>query len=283
MSRKKTILVLGASGLLGRYVVASACHRSGLETHAAVWSRSLDLPSTKVHRADLRNAETVRQLLESVRPELVINCAGVVKSICDDGFEAALLNVALPHLVAQTVERFGGRLLHLSTDCVFSGRRGRYTEEDLPDPVDLYGRTKLAGEVLAAPHLTVRTSFIGIEVGAQRGLLGWFLAQKGSVPGFRRAIWSGLTADVLARVLLDLGDRSDVVGLLHVAGEAIDKASLLGLLARCFQKKDVVIETIDGPDCDRSLDAAKMRWLGISVPPMAQMIEECAIASLSRA
>jgi len=159
---------------------------------------------------------------------------------------------------------------------VFSGRRGRYCEADVPDPVDLYGRTKLAGEVADAPHLTVRTSFIGLEAPPAQGLLGWFLAQQGAVAGFRRARWSGLTADALAPVLLDLAARREVVGLLHVAGDTVDKATLLQWAAELFEKANVRIEPVDEPVCDRSLTSERLRGLGVRVPPIRQMLETLA-------
>ena len=268
------LLVLGASGLLGRSVAGVLAQSARGEMHFGVGQgQAPNVPNAITHRLDLRNLVATSSFLGELRPDLVINCAGIVKSICNDGYQAALINTLLPHLVVEAIRPWGGRLLHVSTDCVFSGNRGGYTEFDLPDPVDLYGRTKLAGEVTEAPHLSVRTSFIGLESGNPKGLLGWFLAQKGTVRGFRKAIWSGLTADALAEILSSLVERRDVTGLLHIPGEAIDKFHLLCLAAEVFEKTDVRIEAVDEPFCDRSLRSKRLRDLGIEVSSVRTMLE----------
>jgi len=269
------LLVLGASGLLGRSVAGVLAHRTRAELHFGVWhGQAPNLSNATTHRLDLRNLVTTSSFLCDLRPDLVINCAGIVKSICNDGYQASLINTLLPHLIVEAIRPWGGRLLHVSTDCVFSGNQeGGYTEFDLPDPVDLYGRTKLAGEVTEPPHLTVRTSFIGLESGNPKGLLGWFLEQTGTVRGFRRATWSGLTADALAEILSSLLERHDVTGLLHIAGEAIDKYRLLCLAAEVFEKTDVQIEPVDEPRCNRSLKSERLVDLGINVSSIRTMLE----------
>ena len=268
------LLVLGASGLLGRSVASVMAHRTRGELHLGVGhDQAPNVANATTHRLDLRNLAATSAFLGELRPDLVINCAGIVKSICNDGYQAALVNTLLPHLIGEAIRPWEGRLLHVSTDCVFSGNRGGYTEFDLPDPVDLYGRTKLAGEVTEPPHLTVRTSFIGLESGNAKGLLGWFLEQKGTVRGFRKAIWSGLTADALAEILSSVAERRDVTGLLHIAGEAIDKFRLLCLAAEVFEKTDVHIEPVDEPRCDRSLRSERLMDLGINVSSIRTMLE----------
>lgn len=266
-------LILGASGLLGFPTFLEARRRHGDE--AAGTYRTLP-PALRegggLHPIDLEDATATEALLMELRPEVVINCAGIVKSVCDDALEAVRVNAALPHLLAKILARWQGRLVQVSTDCVFSGRRGDYAEDDLPDPEDLYGRSKLLGEVVEPPHLTVRTSFIGFEPRTRRGLLDWFLAQEGTVRGFRKAIWSGLTADRLAVVLNDLAERREVTGLLHGAGESIDKDTLLRQLARVFGKENVEIEAVDEPVIDRSLDGRRLARLGIEVPTMEEML-----------
>jgi len=268
------LLVLGASGLLGRAVAAAAARAETRELHLlAGRGQAPDVPGAVVHRLDLRDLAATRSWLTRLKPELVINCAGIVKSICDDGYQAALLNTLLPHSAVEALRSWGGRLLHVSTDCVFSGGKGDYKESDLADPVDLYGRTKLAGEVTNSPHLTVRTSFIGLEHQSAKGLLGWFLAQTGGVRGFRRVIWSGLTTDALAEILVSLVAQREVSGLLHIAGEPIDKYRLLCLAAEMFGKSDVDIEPVDEPVCNRSLRSERLSSLGIKVPSTRAMLE----------
>lgn len=267
------VLVLGASGLLGFPTFLEARSRYGDAAQGTYRTLPEALEGVAgLHRMDLRDSAGVRRLLEELRPATVINCAGIVKSVCTDALEAIDVNAALPHRLAQGIEGWRGRLVQVSTDCVFSGRRGRYRESDAADPEDLYGRSKLLGEVLEEPHLTVRTSFIGFEPRTCRGLLQWFLAQRGSVRGFRNAIWSGLTADRLAVVLNDLAARPEVTGLLHGAGEALDKDTLLHLMAEVFEKTDVTIEGVDEPRIDRSLDGTRLRRLGVDVPPIREML-----------
>jgi dTDP-4-dehydrorhamnose reductase len=267
------LLVLGASGLLGRSVARAAARAKARELHLVV-SRGQppNIPGAILHRFDLRDVAATRCWLSRVKPELVINCVGIVKSICDDGYQAALLNTLLPHLIADALRPWNGRLLHVSTDCVFSGDRGGYKESDFADPIDLYGRTKLAGEVTESPHLTVRTSFIGLERENAKGLLGWFLAQKGEVCGFRKVIWSGLTTDALAEMLVSLIGRREISGLLHVAGEPIDKFSLLCLLAEIFGRTDLRIKPVDLPVCNRSLQSDRLSVLGFKVLSIRTML-----------
>lgn len=275
--QSSTLLILGASGLLGSAVSREAARRPSLDLHLSTFQSEVrPISAARVHIADLRIREDVERLLEALKPQVVINCTGIVKSRCGDGIDSALLDTVLPHMLAKGVKPWGGRLLHISTDCVFSGNRGGYSEEDLPDPVDLYGRLKLAGEVYNQPHLTVRTSFIGLEPPPAKGLLGWFLEQKGEVQGYRRCIWSGLTTVALARILLDLAFRAEVTGLLHIAGEAIDKAALLKLAAEVFHKEDAWVHGVDSPACNRAMRSARSRNLEIRVPSTRAMLEELA-------
>lgn len=271
-------LVLGAAGLLGLPVLLEG-RRDGVAavygtvrggTDSNVDGQLAALPD--LHRVDLRRPPAVRALLERLRPVVVINCAGIVKSRNERDWDTVAINSALPHLVADILDQWGGRLLQVSTDCVFSGRRGGYGESDRPEPDDLYGRSKLVGEITRPPHLTVRTSFIGFELASRRGLLAWFLDQRGLVTGYSRAIWSGLTADRLAVFLQALAPRREITGLLHIAGEAVDKATLLAELARTFHKSDVTIQRVSQPQIDRSLRCERLPDLGLEVPTLPEML-----------
>jgi len=186
------------------------------------------------------------------------------------------VNALAPHILADLCEHWGGRLIQISTDCVFSGRVGLYTEEDIPDPVNLYDRSKLLGEVTHAPHLTVRTSLIGFErFHNQRfSLLDWFMHQSGEIKGYTRAIWSGLTTLELSRKLLLLARRPEVTGLLHLCGEKINKYELLVLVRDIFNKNGIVIHPDEDYVCDRSLLSSRLPELDISVPGLRQMLVE---------
>ncbi len=271
----ETLLILGAGGMLGYPTFLEARRRHGDRAHGTYrtpLSALAGLPN--LHRLDLRDSSATEQLLHRLRPAWIVNCAGIVKSRCDQPCEAIALNAALPHFMAQAVAEWGGRIIQISTDCVFSGKKGNYTETDSADPQDLYGLTNLLGELHEPPHLTIRTSFIGIELASERGLLAWFLSQRGRVPGFRRAIWSGVTANFLATAIHDLLQRRELTGLLNVGGEPIDKFHLLRQLAEAFDKRDVTIEPVDRVEIDRSLDTRRLRDLGLPVPPLREMLRD---------
>jgi dTDP-4-dehydrorhamnose reductase len=221
----------------------------------------------------------IEALLDRVRPEAVVNAVGLVKQRpeAEDTIAVIETNALLPHRLAAACTRRGARLVHFSTDCVFSGERGRYSEEDRPDPVDTYGRTKLLGEV-GAPHLTLRSSIIGLELGRAQGLVEWFLASRGRIRGYRRALWSGLTTAEMARLVGRLlVDHRSLAGLWHVAAEPIDKHALLTRLARELGRDDVAIEPVDEPSCDRSLDgSAFAAATGYRAPSWDEMLRELA-------
>jgi dTDP-4-dehydrorhamnose reductase len=200
--------------------------------------------------------------LNAFTPQVVINCIGVVKQLeqAADPLIAIPINSLLPHQLAAAARAHGARLVHVSTDCVFSGRKGQYSESDAPDAEDLYGRSKLLGEVTGAGCLTLRTSIIGPEPsGRATGLLDWFLRQTGSVRGFRRAIFSGLPTVALAELIRDFVLPNDTLeGLYHVGAEPIDKFGLLQLIRERWGKS-VEIEPCDLPEIDRSLDCSVFR------------------------
>jgi dTDP-4-dehydrorhamnose reductase len=181
----------------------------------------------------------------------------------------------LPHRLARLCELIGARLVHFSTDCVFDGAHGSYTESDRATADDVYGRSKLLGEVDAPHAVTLRTSMIGPELGSYQGLLEWFLAQKATVRGFRRAIFSGVTTLELARVVRDhILPRPDLRGVYHVGAEAISKFDLLTLIGRIYGH-DVPIDPDDTFVIDRSLDSSRFRLAtGYRAPSWSQMITE---------
>jgi len=275
------LLIIGASGMLGQTLFKVASQQSDLEVYGTVRHRDarvlefLQTHRSRIFECDLESA--VDPLLYC-SPDVVINCAGIIKQ--QGTGQAALsyirVNALAPYILADLCERQGARLIQISTDCVFSGHVGHYTETDIPDPVDLYDRSKLLGEVIHAPHLTVRTSFIGFDrFHDQRlSLLDWFRRQSGEIKGYTRAIWSGLTTLELSRNLTLLAHRPEVTGLLHLCGEKISKYELLVLARDIFGKTDVVIRPDDNYACDRSLISSRLFELGITVPGLRQMLVE---------
>lgn len=207
------ILILGITGMLGHTLWGHLCTDSDWEVYGTCRKTDVlaqDLPEVfRLERVttevDAEDFVALRQVIERIRPDWVINCIGLIKQqqLAQEAVPAISLNALLPHRLAKVCKENGARLLHISTDCVFSGASGNYTEKDTADAEDLYGRTKLLGEVDYPHCLTLRTSIIGHELNGKHGLLEWFLAQKGTIKGFRRAFFSGLPTIELARVISD--------------------------------------------------------------------------------
>lgn len=274
----RRLMIMGATGMLGHHLLDAA----GQDRRFDVWytvrdRRALQFVPRSIHSrtlfCDVSNED---QIASAVRQghDTIINCTGITKALATEPISTIRVNSLAPHLIASAADETGARLIQISTDCVFSGLRGGYREEDAPDPSDLYGRSKLLGEVTGRGHLTVRTSFIGPEIRTRHGLLAWFLAQKGRIGGYTRVFWSGFTSLALSRILLELALRPEVTGLLNVAGERIDKYALLCRLQKAYDKRDVVIEPTEQPVCDRSLDNSRFHDTGIPYPSLDDMIAE---------
>lgn len=213
-------------------------------------------------QVDVENFDSLSAAFATAQPDVVINCIGLVKQLAtaNDPLQAIPINALLPHRLARLAAIAGARLIHLSTDCVFSGTRGGYQATDFPDADDLYGRSKLLGEVVDCPHaVTLRTSIIGHELDGNHGLVNWFLSQNGTVRGFTRAIFSGLPTVELARVMRDFVlPHPELQGLYQVASPAINKHDLLQLLKSAYQK-DIEIAPDAKLVLDRSLDGTKFQ------------------------
>jgi dTDP-4-dehydrorhamnose reductase len=277
------VLIFGGDGMLGHQLLRhlSARHevRVTLRRPLDEYGGGMFSAVNAVGSVDVRDAKAVRGVLAAFRPDAVVNAAGIVKQRNDAAAEADNheINAVFPRRLAEYCGDAGAYLVHFSTDCVFSGRKGNYAESDLPDPVDLYGRSKLQGEVSGPGCITLRTSMIGPELSRRSGLLEWFLAQKGRAPGFRRAVFSGLTTPEQARVVERiLGQNPKISGLYHLSGDAINKFDLLRLIARHFRLATVV-EPDDALVIDRSLDSARFRAAFAYQPPSwDEMVAELA-------
>jgi dTDP-4-dehydrorhamnose reductase len=260
-------MVLGVSGMLGNaaYRVLSANPElSVYGTARSEGSRkffSEALAEKIILGVDVESQDSLIKAFGAIRPDVVINCVGLVKQLADanDPLQAVPINTLLPHRLAALCKATGARLVHISTDCVFSGEKGGYRESDFPDAYDLYGRSKLLGEVDYPHAITLRTSIIGRELSGHRSLVGWFLAQQGTVQGFTGAIFSGLPTMELARVINEyVLPRPDLHGLYHVATQPINKYDLLKLVAKTYGK-DTEIVPSDRLTIDRSLNADRFR------------------------
>lgn len=267
MVESQRILVLGASGMLGNAMFRLLHDTSPHEVWASVRSaRSVNHLPSHLHTrvligADVEDMDGLTSLFISVRPTVVINCVGLVKQLAEanDPLAAIPINSLVPHRLARLSRLAGARFIHFSTDCVFSGKHGNYSEGDQPDAYDLYGRSKLLGEVKGPSTLTLRTSIIGHELQGAHSLINWFLSQEGSVRGFRRAIFSGMPTVSIAEVVRDyILPRPDLEGLYHLSAAPIDKHTLLTLVAEAYNKTvDIVPD--DDVVIDRSLNSQRFR------------------------
>jgi dTDP-4-dehydrorhamnose reductase len=275
------VLVLGASGMLGNAVFRLFADSPGLDVRATARSGAAvgrlreDLRARTIVGVDVEQFDSLAGAFASARPDVVVNCIGLVKQLAeaDDPLAALPINAMLPHRLARLCAIAGARLVHVSTDCVFLGTRGRYLESDPPDAQDLYGRSKLLGEVDYPNAVTLRTSIVGHELGSAHGLVGWFLAQSGEVRGYTRAVFSGLPTVELATVIRDfvLPDAS-LRGLYHVAAEPIAKYDLLRLVARQYGR-DTRIVPDDRVAIDRSLDGSRFAAAtGYAAPDWPELV-----------
>lgn len=261
------VLVLGASGMLGNAMLRVFAESPGYEAYGTVRSLSvLSLLPESVHEniiggVDVENADSMVATLNRVRPHVVINCIGLVKQLAqaDDPLQAIPINALLPHRLARMCALVDARFVHMSTDCVFSGAKGMYTEADVSDAYDLYGRSKFLGEVDYPNAFTLRTSIIGHELDRHTSLIGWFLKQEGQVKGFDRAIFSGLPTVEVARVIRDFViPHPELHGLYNLSAEPINKFDLLALVAETYGKQ-ININRDSGLVIDRSLDSSRFR------------------------
>jgi dTDP-4-dehydrorhamnose reductase len=275
-------LVLGGAGMLGHRIVETF-HLAGLPVECTFRREPPELPpffdQVVVHRGvNALDHERVRALLDESRPDVLVNCVGVIKQ--RDEAKAAIPSIAtnalLPHLLAEWVDEWGGRLIHFSTDCVFSGRKGDYGVEDSSDAEDLYGKTKYLGEVARSGALTLRTSIIGRELSNHGSLVDWFFSQNGGkVRGFTNAVYTGMTTQTMARLVMHIAFRHpEVHGLHHAVSAKIDKFSLLKLI-RDKAGLDIEIEPYEGFHCDRSmLPSGLEEQVGFVVPTWEEQIQE---------
>lgn len=270
------ILVLGVTGMLGnavfRYFSANSSHQvfGTLRSNAGRVHFPEGAGKRLLSGIDVLDQDSLTSAFIAAKPDVVINCVGLIKQLADakNPLTALPINAMLPHRLAALCQVAGARLIHVSTDCVFSGEKGMYREEDVSDCTDLYGKSKFIGELHDLPGaVTLRTSIIGHELGSNASLVDWFLSQQGKVKGFTKAIFSGLPTVELARVMLDyVVPDTSLQGLYHVSVEPIDKFSLLKEVADVYQK-EIEIVPDDQFVIDRSLDSSKFRAAVGYVPP----------------
>lgn len=272
------VLVLGATGMLGKAVIKALSDRIDLEIHATRHATQASYMRSNVSyvTCDVLEPGDLENLFEKIRPETVINCIAPRRNELRSGNVLSIVPLCalLPHRIEKLCREFGGRFIHISTDGVFSGKRGLYTENDETDPVDTYGYAKLLGEVSSANSISLRTSIIGHEKGGGAGLLDWLLSQRDSCKCYRRAIFSGLPACVLAKIISDkVIDNNNLHGIYNVAALPISKFDLLNTVVDVY-KLPINIIPDDSLVINRSLSPEKFRKAtGFVAPVWRDMIE----------
>ena len=270
------VLILGATGMLGNAVFRVLSKESSYQ----VWATLRD-PAWLVHfnqleknqlisNVDVLDIRRLEEILDEVKPNVIINCVGLIKQMYEtnDPLTTLPINALFPHQLVRLCSKIGSRLIHVSTDCVFSGLTGMYREEDLSDAEDLYGKSKYIGELRdTVGAITLRTSIIGHELNSHYSLVNWFLSQHGTVKGYEKAVFSGLPSTELARIIMDyIIPRPDLHGLFHVSSNPINKHSLLSLIADIYHK-DINIIKDDSLVIDRSLNSDKFKKATGYEPP----------------
>jgi len=276
------ILILGASGMLGHKMIQVG-NKLGYKIYGTTRGRQyiekLEYPKINYFLVDIEKEEDIRTLdylISSENFDIVINCIGIVNKKIKNPAQIIYCNSVFPHKLAEICSKNNVRLIHISTDCVFSGNKsGLYTGKDELDALDLYGKSKELGEIDYGNHLTIRTSFIGREIHDEKtGLLEWFLSQSGEIEGYSKAIWSGFTSSALSNIIYALiKDFPDLNGIVQVASQPIDKYSLLLLLKKYF-KKDISIRKNNNFRCDKSLELDERIKNKINIPSHEEMIKE---------
>lgn len=277
------ILVLGVTGMLGNAVFRVFSGDAEHDTWGTVRSNTALRNFSPQHQShlltgvDVLDQDALVAVLAKVRPDVVINCVGLIKQLADakDPLTALPINAMLPHRLAPLCALSNARLIHISTDCVFSGGKGGYLESDISDAEDLYGKSKYIGELHDLPHaITLRTSIIGHELNSNHSLLDWFLSQEGTTRGFSRAIFSGLPTAELARVMKDFVlPHPELNGLYHVSADPIAKLDLLTLIASQYGKS-IEIRPDAALVIDRSLNSERFtQATGYKAPTWPQLIE----------
>lgn len=281
--RKPRVLVFGATGMLGSTLFRAFSADRGLRTfgtmrdaggasHFAPELREALIPDVHLDgETGLLNAFSFAQ------PDVVVNCVGIIKQLpnANDHLQSLAINASLPHRLAKYSSMVGARLVHFSTDCVFSGKSGQYKEDDFPDAYDLYGRTKYLGEVDYENAVTLRTSIIGHELASAKSLVNWFLSQSGKIKGYRKAIFSGLPTIEVARVVKERVIPNPALrGLYHLSVAPISKFDLLRLVAETYGK-DIEIAADDTLEIDRSLNSDRFRnATGFAPKPWPELVRD---------
>ena len=280
----KKVLILGITGMLGHNLYYVLSRNNNLEVFGTVrnregidkWFNSDGLKKI-YHGIEAVDLPLLQNIIDELRPDAVINCIGIIKQIplAQDPVATLLINALFPHQVAKICGEVGARLVHFSTDCVFSGRKGNYTEEDMSDAEDLYGKTKFLGEVTYTHCITLRTSIIGHELKGKYGLIEWFLSRNKKIKGYTKAIFSGFPTVELGHIVSEyVIPNENLQGLYQVSSDPISKYDLLKLVAERYGR-DIEIEPFNDVRENRSLDStAFKRITGYNPPSWQKLVDK---------
>ena len=276
------VLILGATGMLGSSMFNVISEIRKWQVYGTVRSDSAKQYFPSSMQANLlsgivaEDLDSITRAFIQVKPEVVINCMGLVKQLktANDPVQILPINSLLPHRLVKLCELTGARLVHISTDCVFSGRKGNYKETDVVDAVDLYGKSKYLGEVNCKNAITLRTSIIGHELNSSHGLVEWFLRQNTSCVGYAKAVFSGIPTVVLAEIIRDVViPRRSLHGVYHISSTPITKLDLLRLISKVYGKT-IEILVDNSVVVDRSLNSTRFqRKTGYKMPEWNELIQ----------
>ncbi|WP_308635544.1 dTDP-4-dehydrorhamnose reductase family protein [Paenibacillus silvisoli] len=272
------LLIIGGNGMAG-HVLIRYFKRQHPEMDVMYTTRTEE--GNGVYRLDAADSEAVASLVSALQPDVIVNAAGILNQDAEQHPLAAYrVNGFLPHWLRHLADTTGGgtmRVIHISSDCVFSGARGSYTEQDAPEGTSVYAKSKALGEGPNSRHLTIRTSIIGPEIRQHGiGLLKWFMEQQGTVNGYSRVWWNGVTTLELAKAVDYAIAHPEIGGLVNLtAAETVSKLELLRLFQAAFNKQDVTIAADPKPFLDRTLVATRTDW-GYQPPGYVPMLEELA-------
>jgi dTDP-4-dehydrorhamnose reductase len=279
---RKNILVLGLTGMLGhtlfRYFINRNQYNVAGTLKTFVPSQFLGLHNIEniFSNVDANDVSAIEKVFFHFQPDVVINCIGLIKQLplSENISQSIYINSVFPHLVSALCKKNHTKLIHFSTDCVFSGSKGFYSESDIPDGSDLYARTKILGEIADSSVITLRSSLIGHELNSKHSLLEWFLSQENSIYGYKNVIFSGLPCVEMARIVHDyVIPNNDLSGILHVSSKPISKFDLLNLISKIYEKK-IHIKVDEQKKIDLSLDSNLFKNLtGYSSPEWLDLID----------
>lgn len=249
----KKVLLLGAAGMAGHMLLGYLAKDPEFEVVNVARDKKITPDTILMDVKD--NDSGIEALITATKPDLIINCMGVlIKGSNTSPENAIYVNAYLPHRLAGLARKTGAKLIHISTDCVFSGEQGNYREDDYRDGKDVYAHTKALGEVINDTDLTIRTSIIGPELKSNgEGLFNWFMSQHGDINGYTKAFWSGVTTLELAKAIV-FAIRQNLTGLVHLtAPEKISKYDLLLLFRKIWNKNEITVHAYEGKQVDKSL------------------------------